>query len=97
MMKLSEQIAAEYDKADALSGRCDIPRGTLLGWKNEAAQIKEENEVLNSFEGWDTAHMLRLTADRLENPVHAEIMLANANYLRRMARLLTGEDDEKHS
>lgn len=42
MMELDEQISIEYDKADALSGRCDIPRDTLLGWKNEAAQLKTE-------------------------------------------------------
>ncbi|GAJ13585.1 unnamed protein product, partial [marine sediment metagenome] len=42
MMKLDEQISVEYDKADALSGRCDIPRDTLLGWKNEAAQLRSE-------------------------------------------------------
>lgn len=42
MMELDERIGVEYDKAEALGGRCDIPRDTLLGWKNEAAQLKTE-------------------------------------------------------
>jgi len=48
-MTLIEQIDAEYDKADALSGRCDIPRDTLLGWKNEATQLGAEIERLQSL------------------------------------------------
>jgi hypothetical protein len=47
-MELSEQIGAEYDKADALSGRCDISRDTLLGWKNEVTQLGAESETLKT-------------------------------------------------
>lgn len=46
MMKLSEQIDVEYDKAEALSGRCDIPRDTLLGWKILGSRLESTNTDL---------------------------------------------------
>ena len=57
-MELIEQIDAEYDKADALSGRCDIPRDTLLGWKNEVVQLKakledEEGLKMQAVQEWN--------------------------------------------
>ena len=62
-MELIEKIDAEYDKADALSGRCDIPRDTLLGWKVEIGRLlwyadymfghycqqKQENKALREY------------------------------------------------
>ena len=41
MIELSERIDDEYDKADPLDGRCVMPRDTLLGWKNEVAQLED--------------------------------------------------------
>ena len=86
-MELIEKIDAEYDKADALSGRCDISRDTLLGWKNEVAQLKAENEALKKFECNDPIPILRLCAKTLENSDEwpKEIRLARANWLRRFA------------
>ena len=95
-MKLSEQIDVEYDKADALSGRCDIPRDTLLGWKNELTQLKAEIEKLREFEGEEPVHLLRLCATTMDDwsSWDNSIVRARANWLRRFAShitLLTGE------
>jgi len=53
-MKLSEQIDIEYDKANALDGRCDISRDTLLGWKNEVTQLEAELEMYERDETFGT-------------------------------------------
>jgi len=82
-MKLIEQIDAEYDKADALSGRCDIPRDTLLGWKNEVIQLKakledEEGLKMQAVQEWNRVEAENEDAWNVIKAAHSLEMLLDA-------------------